>query len=164
MRRFIGGAAALLIALLATQVVVAQYTPSGSVTVSTATPAAGGEVIATGQGFAAASEVRVTLESTPVLLATVTTDQAGSFTARVTIPSGYSGTHQLVATGVDPSGSVRVLVTMLDIKGVPATDTLAETADTPRGSDAAVLGVAGLGIVGLTLITLYLLRRRLSSD
>lgn len=163
MRRFIGGAAALLLILLGTQIVLAQYSPSGPLTVSTITPGPGDEVAVSGDGFAAGTEVRVTLESDPVLLATVTTDQTGAFAVRVTIPSDVSGAHQLVATGLDPSGSVRALVTAITILSAPRTDTVDPTTGPLRSSDGIVLGLAGLAIVGLTLVTLYVLKRRSSA-
>lgn len=170
MRRFVAAAGALLLLLLGTQVILAQYTPSGVLAVSTTSPVAGAEVTVTGSGYGSNSEVRITLEPQPILLATVTTDQSGAFTARVKIPGTATGQHQLVATGVDPSGSVRVLVAainvtgvtggVLGVTGVPNTAASAPTTNILRSSDSIVLALAGVGIVVLTLVSVYLLRRR----
>ncbi|MFI5935144.1 fibronectin type III domain-containing protein [Actinoplanes sp. NPDC051494] len=61
-----------------------------------------------GTGFAPFSTAKVTIYSDPIVLGTVTTDAAGSFSVPVTIPAGLeSGKHTFVAQGVDPQGVAR---------------------------------------------------------
>jgi titin len=160
MRRFITAAAATLLVLLAAQVALAQYQPAGTLSLSTTSPAAGASITVSGDGFAPVSEVRITIESEPVLLATVTTNAAGAFSVEVNIPRGMSGTHQIVATGIDPQGSVRVLATTIEVRavGVPDTSTI-DPDTTVRGSDALILAIAGFGIAILTAGLLLAMRR-----
>jgi titin len=161
MRRFITVAATTLLVLLAAQVALAQYQPVGTVGLSTTSPAAGASITVGGDGFAPASEVRITIESSPVLLATVTTNAGGAFSVEVTIPPGMSGTHQIVATGTDPEGSVRVLATTIQVRaavGVPDTSAI-DPDTTVRGSDALILAIAGFGIAILTAGLLLAMRR-----
>jgi hypothetical protein len=57
---------------------------------------AGGEVALSGEGFPASAELAVELHSDPVQVGTVTTDSAGSFRAKVTIPAATpAGEHEL---------------------------------------------------------------------
>lgn len=158
MRRLIAILATMLLLLLGTQIALAQYSTSGTLTVATLNPSPGGTDIVSGNGFSPVSQVQITIQSTPALLATVTTNAAGSFSATVTIPSTFSGSHTLVATGVDPSGSVRVLSQEI-IVGIPSTSTTGSTVPV-AGSDSLVLGLAGLGIVLLTGAVLFSTRKR----
>lgn len=159
MKRLIAAMSAMLLVLLGSQLVLAQYTPSGPLELATLNPQPGAVMTVAGDGFASDSEVRVTIESTPLLLATTTADGSGTFSVSVTIPADYSGSHRLVATGTDGDGSVRVLATAI-IVGIPATDAL-PSADVPVvGSDPFVLAVAGFGIVIMTGVMLLIGRRR----
>jgi hypothetical protein len=159
MKRFIAATSALLLVLLGAQLVLAQYTPSGPLKVSSLNPQPGAAVTVAGDGFAPDSEVRVTIESTPVLLATTTADGSGAFSISVTIPAAFSGSHRLVATGTDADGSVRLLATSI-IVGVPATDTLLQSDAPIVGSDPFVLALAGIGIVVMTTLMLFVGGRR----
>jgi titin len=150
-----------LLLLLLSQAVLAQYEPTGPVTLSSTTPTAGGQLTVSGDGFAPGSQVQVIIESEPVLLATVTTDAAGSFTVDVTIPTSFSGEHLIVATGIDPAGSVRVLGTTIVVAALQVPPTSTSVVDaTPQGSDAVVLALAGAGIVAMTGSLLLATRRR----
>ena len=63
-----------------------------------------------GSGFAAFSTARVVMYSTPIVLATVTTDANGSFSVDVVVPAGLAeGPHNFVATGVSVGGSERLI-------------------------------------------------------
>jgi LPXTG-motif cell wall-anchored protein len=150
----------LLLLLLATQAVLAQYEPSGSLTLSSDTVQAGGQVGVSGTGFGPNTTVQLTIQSDPVHLATVTTTTGGTFSANVTVPTSFSGTHTIVAAGVDASASVRVLAAQIQVlAGLPATDTSPNT-EFRQPSDSVVLAVAGAGIVMLTAGLLFLSRRR----
>lgn len=159
MKRFIAAMSAMLLVLLGAQLVLAQYTPNGPLALSTRNPQPGAALTVAGEGFAQASEVRVTIESTPLLLATTTADSSGAFSVSVTIPADYSGSHRLVATGTDGDGSVRVLATAITV-GIPATDALPSGDVSVVGSDPIVLAMAGFGIVIMTGVMLLIGRRR----
>jgi hypothetical protein len=154
MRRAIAAATGLLLLVLAAQAAIAQYTPTGSLTLSTDHPAPGAIVTVSGTGFAIDSNVYVTLESQPLLLATVTANASGDFAVDVTIPASYSGQHTLAATGTDPQGSERVLTSTIQVgaasspKNAPA-----------QSSDAFVLAIAAAGIVLLTGAIILVMRR-----
>lgn len=96
---------------------LAQYqSGDGPVVLSTTSLAAGGDVEVSGSGFAAGSEVVVTIESEPVVLATVTANSGGSFSTVATIPSSIAtGQHTIFATGIDPSGASRALATQVSV-------------------------------------------------
>jgi hypothetical protein len=68
------------------------------------TVAPGQSVPVGGDGFAPNSSVTLTAESNPIFLKTVVADAGGKFSTDVTIPAGLSGSHNIVATGLDPSG------------------------------------------------------------
>jgi hypothetical protein len=122
MRRSIAAATGLLLLLvLGTQAVLAQYTPAGTLTLSTYSPPAGSTLTVSGTGFAPDSDVHLTIESTPLLLARATTDAAGAFSVAVTIPPSYAGHHSIVATGIDPQGSVRVLASTIEVGSLTGT-------------------------------------------
>ncbi len=74
------------------------YPPSTGCTVSTSnrSVSAGGSLTVTGSGFPAGTSVRLTLQSGQAL-GTVHTDSQGSFSTRVTIPSGVSQHDRIVA-------------------------------------------------------------------
>lgn len=154
MRRAIAAATGLLLLVLGAQVAIAQYTSAGPLALSTYQTPPGGVVTVSGSGFAIASNVYVTLESQPVLLSTVAANASGNFSVDVTIPASYSGRHTLVATGIDPQGSERVLAAAIQIgPGSPPQHAPS------RGSDALVLAIAGVGIVLLTGAIIVVMRR-----
>ena len=77
-------------------------------TLSTVQPAQ--PVTVVGTGFAAYSTAKVVIYSDPIVLATITTDAHGDFTAPVTVPTTLSaGAHTFVASGTDPTGAIRQL-------------------------------------------------------
>jgi titin len=70
----------------------------------------GEELVVIGNGYAPYSTVTITVYSDPIVLATVTTDEAGAFRQAVVVPENLSaGMHSFVAAGVDPSGEFRAL-------------------------------------------------------
>jgi hypothetical protein len=159
MRRFAIAATALLLLLFGAQAVLAQYGPNGSLTVTPANTTPGASVDVAGDGFAPSSTVHITIESTPVLLATVTADGAGAFTLSITIPMGYDGVHHIVATGTDAQDSVLVLQSSIMVTGAPSTNTLSQVG-TDGSSDLPILAFSGVGIVLLTAGVLLITRRQ----
>lgn len=155
MRRYVVFAAALLLLLLGSQAVLAQYGPSGQLTVSDANPPAGGQVTISAQGFAPSLPVQITIgssSSAPQLLATAEADATGSFSESVTIPASASGPYTLSATGTDAAGSVLVLTASIQVTPItaPPTDTTPVTGTSRSESDALVIALAGAGIVLMT--------------
>ena len=94
--------------------------PSGPATVSvqvgspasslsTSTVVAGGQLTVSGSGLPPNATEQITLNSTPVLLTSVTTSAAGTFSKVVTIPAGTAGgSHTITVTGtsgIDPAAA-----------------------------------------------------------
>jgi len=166
-RRFVVIAAVMLLLLLGSQVVVAQYGSSGQLTVSDANPPAGGQVTVSATGFAPSSSVQVTIGSSstaPELLATVNADVTGALFRTVTIPASASGQYTLSATGTDASSSVLVMSANIEVVALAATPAAtAPPSDAGRqGSDALVIAIAGAGIVLMTGVLLLVVYRRRS--
>lgn len=93
--------AVLLTALgFAASASAAPYANQGTVSVSTTNPSVGGTLTVGGSGFASGETVDLTLHSAVYQLGSTKADSSGSFSATVTLPSGVSGRHEIVATGV----------------------------------------------------------------
>ncbi|MEX2625602.1 MAG: fibronectin type III domain-containing protein, partial [Ilumatobacteraceae bacterium] len=72
----------------------------------TGRPAGGARVDVNGEGLKPNSTVRIEMHSDPVLLGTTTTDDEGSFTTSVYLPSTVApGSHDVIAIGEAPDGS-----------------------------------------------------------
>ena len=115
----------------------------------------GESVRVSGAGYAPGASVDITIESTPTLLKTVTTDATGSFSTTVVIPATFpGGQHTLKATGADPAGGLRVLSLAVAVAGDAAGSGLPRT-----GTDTfPLVGVAVAGIaVGAAIL---IVRRR----
>ena len=111
--------------------------------VSTVT--SGGTVTLTGGGYLPFSTVTVVMYSDPVVLGTTTADADGAISLTVTLPAGVTGEHDLVASGVDPSGRphhLTMAVTVAAGPGLP--DTGADIALPALGGLAALAVGAGL--------------------
>ena len=139
---------------------LAQYPPTSSeLTTSTSEASPGDPVTVSGDGFQPGTEVAITFESTPVLLATVRADAAGRFSTVVRIPMDATpGEHTLKATGLGADGRVRVLSARIFIRGTGPTVAVAPAATpaTPRGP-LSITGLANLGmIVGIALVLMLL--------
>jgi hypothetical protein len=125
-----------------------------------------------GQGFASNSIVEVWINSTPILLGEVTTDDTGSFTAEFELPIGVEvGTHTLTLKGVGDNAAE--LVTSLglnviedDVENAPdnTPDTDSDKADASTPNDGG-LPIGPLGAVVLLLAALagYIALRNLKS-
>ena len=78
---------------------VATFDATISQPTSEASPGyAGMEVSVTGTGFRPNAAVTITYTSDPILLATVTTDATGAFSATITIPPSIGGNHTITVT------------------------------------------------------------------
>lgn len=115
--------------------------PSGpEVTVDAQEVAPGDLVTVRGGGFAADTRLDIELHSTPVRLATTMSAGDGSFAVEVTIPIGTApGDHEIVASGLDPTGRTRSVATPIVVAATPVeaptTDPPAE-AGTPTATGA----------------------------
>jgi len=159
MRRFVAFAAAVVLVLLGSQAVLAQYGPSGELTVTPSSTMAGDMVTVAGSGCGANQSVQITLESSssaPVLIGTAAAGVDGAFARELQTPANASGAYTVTATCMDPTGSVLSLTSAVEI----APTSLPETASSPttstgqQGSDALVFAIAGVGIVLMTGVLL----------
>jgi titin len=76
--------------------------------ISSAAP--GQEIVMIGSGYAPYSTVTIAVYSDPLVLASVTADETGSFRQAITVPDGLAaGSHSFVAAGVDKGGKPRAL-------------------------------------------------------
>lgn len=127
-----------------------------TVTLGSKTVVAGGTLDVSGTGFAAGTELRLELHSTPVALGTATASAAGEFSTTVRIPASVSaGAHTLVV--IAPDGTpLRVALTVTAAPGAGAGgDDLAQT-----GGELLVPAV-WIALAALALGGLLLARRRL---
>lgn len=114
-------------------------TTDGAIT--TADP--GQRITVVGTGFLPFSSATIIAYSSPIVLAMVVTDGSGNFSAPVTVPSSLAvGAHNLVASGVDPAGGIRLLRLPFSVRA-----TLAATGPNswPMAGFAVLLLVAGVG-------------------
>ena len=116
--------------------------PVSSLSVSTVV--AGGQLTVTGSGLPPNATEQITLNSTPVLLTTVTTSATGTFSQLVTIPAATAaGSHTITVTGtsgVDPAAAPLT---------VTAAAVLAATGTDPAWPAALAVALLGLGAVAL---------------
>jgi hypothetical protein len=129
----------------------------GSVTSSTGstfTPSSRTTTL-TGTGFAANTPVTIGIYSTPQVLTTTLTDSTGAFSAQVTIPTGYTGAHTLVATGLGPDqATLRTLTLPITIaaSATGSTGGLAITGPAVPATIAAGLALLAIGAVAVTAV------------
>ncbi len=125
----------------------------------------GEAVSVAGSGFAPGSDVRITIESEPRLLATVTAGGSGAVSTTVTIPADMPpGDHTLKATGPSPLGGTVVLSRSISVGagGVP-TASAAEPSGgllAFTGRNSLALGGIGATIVAVGLLFVAVTRRR----
>ena len=126
-------------------------------TQGTATLTAGAPVVVKGSGFAPNANISIGVYSSPTDLDALTADATGSFSDSVTIPASFSGAHTLVAEGVAPDGSARVLETPITVRAASSAGTLPFT-----GANTALMALSGLGLIvsGLALIRTAAVSRR----
>jgi LPXTG-motif cell wall-anchored protein len=89
---------------------MASYGADGGLTVVPTSPARGDKITVDSSGWKSGSVVRITLHSTPMLLASKAADTTGGVHAQVAIPpTAAPGAHTLQLTGVAPSGAARTV-------------------------------------------------------
>jgi hypothetical protein len=130
--------------------------------------AAGQQVSVIGTGFAAYSTATIIIYSTPIILGTITADAHGDFTDPVTVPTSLAvGSHNLVASGVDPAGAthqIRMPIT------VEATSIALPIAALPiaalpfTGAPTLQLAIGGILLAGVGLLLTHAARRRMPSS
>ncbi|MCY1145683.1 fibronectin type III domain-containing protein [Actinoplanes sp. Pm04-4] len=87
--------------------VAPEQVPVGAVPVAPGSTTTGGTITITGNGFEPNSTVVLSLFSNPVDLGTTVADGTGAISVTVTLPSGTpTGSHTLLATGLDENGDV----------------------------------------------------------
>jgi hypothetical protein len=168
MSRLVSALAAIVLLLLLSQAVLAQYESSGALTLAPQTVKAGGQVTASGGGFKAGSAIQLSTQQDATHLGTATADAQGNFSVTFTVPSTFIGSYDLLATGIDSSGSVRVLSGSLAVaaeqaQGVtsaPTQSTGNPSSDGGLGSEPWILALAGGAIVAMTGFFLILAGRR----
>jgi hypothetical protein len=82
----------------------------------------GSAVTVTGDGFKPGSTVTLTLDAGGASLGSVVADGSGKFSTQVTIPAGASGSHDIVASGTDPSGAAHSQSTLLLVQAGSAVE------------------------------------------
>ena len=115
-RTVIALAACAMTMLAAAPAAYASYSGDGGVTLSPTSPKVGSMLTIDSTGWKPATDVTITLHSTPVVLATVTADANGNAHATGQIPSGTAtGAHTVELTGTDPAGAPRTVTTAITI-------------------------------------------------
>lgn len=88
-----------------TTTAAARGTTTSTATVSPSSVRPGQQVVVTGGGFAPNTSLVVDLFSSPVRLGTTTSDAAGNYSVRVTIPADAApGPHEIVVSGRGANG------------------------------------------------------------
>jgi LPXTG-motif cell wall-anchored protein len=96
--------------------------------VSTTVPALGETIGVTGEGWAPGTTETISIESTPIVLATAVANSEGDFKASATIPVTETlGTHEIVATGPSEANPA-VPLTLTAVITVVASTTAQPTA------------------------------------
>ncbi|MBW3557592.1 MAG: LPXTG cell wall anchor domain-containing protein [Actinobacteria bacterium] len=144
-----------------------QYPPGEcNLRLSRGAAARGDAVVAAGSGYRPGSRVEVTLNSDPISLGSATTDGAGAFEHRFTVPASASlGSHTVTASGVDSNGAARVLSAGLEVtaaSGAAAAPAGARDSSTLPRTGLATAGMAavGAGLVALGTFAVMGARRR----
>lgn len=108
----------------------------------------GDDVPVSGSGFAANSQIVITIESTPRTLDRVQADADGTFSVEVAIPIDMpAGQHTLKASGVTPDGAPQVLSTPITVAG-DAVGEVERLAFTGVNAAAAVAVAVTLMVLG----------------
>jgi alpha-L-fucosidase len=152
-RRLLAGAAlgvvaGVVVAVPAGAQPVPSYPPVvGGAAVSATNVTAGGEVTVSGTGFAVNSTVTIIVDvegHSPVSTSTVSADAAGAVSARVRLT--VAGKNTIILAGVDPSGTPRVLTTVVFVAshggGLP-----------PQGGGLPPQGAGGLPATGANILS-----------
>jgi len=121
--------------------------PPPGVTVNTTAITPGGAFVLSFSGFGPGESVSIDLHSVTVHLGTATAGSDGSGSTSVTIPAGFSGSHEIVLTG---AVSGRVAAVEIEISAGGGGSSLPDTGLAGRsfGLVAGALIVAGLVFLG----------------
>lgn len=133
---------------------LAAYPPAGcALAISTTSVAPGHTVTVSGCGLLPGSVVTITLEPSNQVLATVTVDASGAFSATVTIPSNLAlGTYSITATGTAADGSPLSQTTSLTVAAASTSASSGPFGVTGSNVWPSVLVGGGLFLVGAMLI------------
>ena len=133
---------------------LAAYPPAGcGLATSTTSVAVGNSVTVSGCGLLPGSTVTITLEPGAQVLATVTVDSSGAFSATVTIPSDLAlGSYSITATGTAGDGSPLTQTTSLTVAAASTSASSGSFAFTGSNVWPSVLVGGGLFLVGAMLI------------
>lgn len=141
------------------------YTVPSTLAVSTPTVTAGTATTATVAGLPVNTEFTLLLLSSPVQVATGTTDANGNATIQVTIPAGTTaGSHTLEADVGGVAAAASDPFTVLAAPPSPTaggTDVTTASTLADTGSTVSLpLGAAALAIIGLGFVAVWISRRR----
>jgi hypothetical protein len=138
---------------------------------TTVTP--GQQITVIGTGFLPNSSVTIIVYSAPIVLGSAVTDAAGDFSVPITIPTTLDvGAHNIVASGVDPSGAVRFIRMAVTVSAASTPGSTSTSTDTGTGAvtssgslpftgtPALQLGVGGLVIIAVGTLSVASARRR----
>ena len=158
MRKLIGMGTAMVLTLIFAQAAYAVYNSAGPVSLSTSNPSAGGSISISACCYMPRTMVTFTIESEPVVLGTATADADGEASMTAIIPAGFSGSHEIVATGVAPDNSVLVLSSPITVGGsaLPNTSMSAPTS----GVSPLLTALTVLGVVVVSAGALFFARGR----
>ena len=118
-------------ATVASVTVKSEKLSTPTITVAHQTVEAGKIVTVTGTGFVPSSPVSLTLHSDPVEVGTAATDDTGSFTAEVTVPTATeAGDHTVVAAAESPAAEASAPLT---VTAAPAPVPSADPSTEPSG-------------------------------
>jgi hypothetical protein len=107
----------------------------------------GQRITVVGTGFAPHSSVSIIFYSESVVLGTAVTDADGDFTERVTVPSSLpSGSHNLVAAGVDSTGAVHMIRMLVAVEATTPGDGGDGDGDGDGGGQLPVTGAPALAL------------------
>lgn len=129
----------------------APYTANG-VTISDASPIPGDPVTVTAGGYKPSSEVRISILSDPILLASPSADANGKVSAEVTIPADFEpgSKHVIELAGTAPGGEAYVASIQITLGGgLPAT-----------GASSGPVLLLALALVGAGVAVVAVARHR----
>ena len=121
------------------------YAKPVTVGVSDQSPCAGCSLTVGGQGYQAGETVEVVMHTVTYALGSATADSSGDYSMVVSLPSGVTGTHTIVATGLTSGRSTSTTIT------IAAADGSGSGSDDGSPGGLAYTGAAGrgLGCVGV---------------
>lgn len=125
---------------------------AGSISVSAQSVTAGDSLTVRGTGFSPAQTGEVWLHSTPVRLGTISTDAAGAFSVKVTVPvTTEAGNHTLEVTVDGVSASAPLTVRSASVASAPLAST---------GGTLPFIGIgAGIALVAAGVVLAVVVRR-----